>query len=216
MTRISKDPAIRRQELIEAAKRLFLTRGYESTSIKDILFIVGGQPGMFYYYFKSKEEIYKTALTQFVDEYVQQTTDILEDTSNSISSRICNALKFTKTCLIQSFIASDDGYAAGNIESSAVISYDFLNRLAEPTAKLILEAQKNEVTKSPFISCENVRSVALFLLYGVYGIINDSHDTALTANVVDGNMKNIYPLLSAIFKISECQIRSENSQAHHE
>ena len=48
----SKKPEVRRQELIDVASALFAEKGYEEVSVRDILQIVGGAPGMFYYYFK--------------------------------------------------------------------------------------------------------------------------------------------------------------------
>ena len=49
MKKNSKKPEVRRQELIDVALRLFVERGYESVSVRDILDEIGGTPGMFYY-----------------------------------------------------------------------------------------------------------------------------------------------------------------------
>ena len=49
--RISKDPEVRKKELIDIATKLFEERGYERVSVRDILSEVNGAPGMFYYYF---------------------------------------------------------------------------------------------------------------------------------------------------------------------
>lgn len=55
MTRVSKGPDVRRSELVDAAKRLFFSKGYEKTSIRDIVDDVGVAKGLFYYYFDSKQ-----------------------------------------------------------------------------------------------------------------------------------------------------------------
>ncbi len=47
----------RRDQLLEAAARLFASRGYEGTSIRHIADAVGMLPGSIYYHFKSKEEL---------------------------------------------------------------------------------------------------------------------------------------------------------------
>lgn len=47
----------RRGELLEAAARLFASRSYKGTSIRDIAGAVGMLPGSIYYHFKSKEEL---------------------------------------------------------------------------------------------------------------------------------------------------------------
>lgn len=45
------------REILNAAQTLFMTKGYEETSITDIMEIVGGAKGMFYRFFQSKEEL---------------------------------------------------------------------------------------------------------------------------------------------------------------
>ncbi len=57
MTRIVKDPEERRQELIEAAERLFTERGYDDTAVSDIVKEIKVGQGTFYHYFRSKEDI---------------------------------------------------------------------------------------------------------------------------------------------------------------
>ena len=48
MKRNSKKPEVRKQELIEIATKLFAEKGYEAVSVRDILDVVDGAPGMFY------------------------------------------------------------------------------------------------------------------------------------------------------------------------
>ncbi len=49
MVRISKDPEERKNEIVDAAEELFVTKGYEKTSISDIVKKVGVAQGLFYY-----------------------------------------------------------------------------------------------------------------------------------------------------------------------
>ena len=63
--RISKAPEERKQEFIEVATRLFAAKGYEKVSVRDILAEVNGAPGMFYYYFKSKEDIFLACMETY-------------------------------------------------------------------------------------------------------------------------------------------------------
>lgn len=46
-----------KKEILDAAKTLFLSKGYEETAISDIMALVGGAKGMFYRFFESKEEV---------------------------------------------------------------------------------------------------------------------------------------------------------------
>lgn len=56
-----------RDQILEAADRLFYERGFESTSFADIADAVGISRGNFYYHFKSKNDILAAVLAQRVD-----------------------------------------------------------------------------------------------------------------------------------------------------
>lgn len=55
--RIVKKPEERKAEIVNAASHLFLTKGYEQTSVADINKMVGIAKGTFYYYFESKDQL---------------------------------------------------------------------------------------------------------------------------------------------------------------
>lgn len=67
--RIVKYREERRQEIIDTAKRLFLEYGTEHTSISQLVKEVGVAHGLFYYYFKSKEEVMASVLEQMIEEF---------------------------------------------------------------------------------------------------------------------------------------------------
>lgn len=54
---VKKPPEQWKSEILSEAQKLFLSKGYEDTSITDIMEAVGGAKGMFYRFFQSKEEI---------------------------------------------------------------------------------------------------------------------------------------------------------------
>jgi len=56
----------RRQQLLDAAARLFRTHGYHATSMRDIARAVGLLPGSIYYHFPSKDELLLTVYEEGV------------------------------------------------------------------------------------------------------------------------------------------------------
>lgn len=54
---VKKTPEQWKKEIMNAAKNLFISKGYEETSISDIMDMAGGAKGMFYRCFQSKEEV---------------------------------------------------------------------------------------------------------------------------------------------------------------
>jgi AcrR family transcriptional regulator len=68
MTRKSLDPDARKEEFLDAAKKLFEEKGFEETSIDDIVRRIGVAKGLFYYYFRSKDEIIDVLIERFQGE----------------------------------------------------------------------------------------------------------------------------------------------------
>lgn len=84
-TRISKEPEIRKNEIIKAAAELFLTQGFEETSVSDIVNKVGVAQGLFYYYFKSKDEVLNQVVDRFAEHLMERVHNIgNNDTLNGI------------------------------------------------------------------------------------------------------------------------------------
>lgn len=54
----------KKAEILAVSERLFLTRGYEATSIQDILDVLHTSKGGFYHHFVSKDAVLSTLCTQ--------------------------------------------------------------------------------------------------------------------------------------------------------
>ena len=67
MPRTAKPAPQRRAEILDTAQRLFTTRGYQSTSVEDILTQIGIAKGTLYYHFSSKEEILRALIARIAD-----------------------------------------------------------------------------------------------------------------------------------------------------
>ena len=74
-----KEPEARKSELIDAAQKLFVEKGYAKTTVTDILNVHGLSKGVFYYYFKSKEEVMDAIIQRMVDDMVDHAKRVVED-----------------------------------------------------------------------------------------------------------------------------------------
>jgi AcrR family transcriptional regulator len=87
MTRVTKDPSARRRELITCAQNLFYTKGYDSTSVSDIVGEVGVAKGTFYYYFDSKLAILEAVVEELTRQSLAIMVDIVDDESLSAAQK---------------------------------------------------------------------------------------------------------------------------------
>lgn len=79
MARISKNPEERRLEIIRAAEKLFNKNGFNNTTISDIVKSIGVAQGTFYYYFKSKDDVFNSIVDEFLDKFMTELSVIAED-----------------------------------------------------------------------------------------------------------------------------------------
>lgn len=87
-----KEGEVRRRQILLTARELFIKKGYEQTSVNDILKIVDIAKGTFYYYFSSKEEVLETIILDIVEEGARRAKKILKDKSIPLVNRIMMAI----------------------------------------------------------------------------------------------------------------------------
>ncbi|WP_371366042.1 hypothetical protein SRRS_05680 [Sporomusa rhizae] len=97
ITRIRKDPEVRRTELIDVALELFSSDGYEKTMIIDIVKKAGVAKGTFFYYFPTKDAVLEAICTRWASELA---------TSFKLESRLFSALNKLQFFIAQLFLPS--------------------------------------------------------------------------------------------------------------
>jgi AcrR family transcriptional regulator len=68
-----------KQKLMDAGILLFDQNGFKSTSIQDIVQMMGVTKGTFYYYFNSKEELLKEIHLQYIQGLIKRQEEILSN-----------------------------------------------------------------------------------------------------------------------------------------
>ena len=79
MTRIIKAPDVRRSEILDVAQRLIYLKGYEQTSVQDIITEIGIAKGTFYHYFSSKQDLLDAMIERMIDQTLQTVEPIVKD-----------------------------------------------------------------------------------------------------------------------------------------
>jgi AcrR family transcriptional regulator len=86
--RNAKEGNIRKDELLNIALMLFNEKGYQNTTIEDILNRSEISKGTFYYYFESKEEVLKVLAWREAEKKIELTRRIVEDCCLSAIDKI--------------------------------------------------------------------------------------------------------------------------------
>lgn len=74
-----KAHAVRREAFVDAGLRLIQTRGYEQTTIQDVLDETGSSRGAFYHYFSSKSALLEAVVERIVDRALSSVDSIVAD-----------------------------------------------------------------------------------------------------------------------------------------
>ena len=96
MERISKGEQTR-QRIIEEAATIFNQRGYEATSMQDVMDATGLEKGGLYRHFASKEELAAEALRYALDRSVRRRTQDLGDIAGAIARLKFCVKRFVET-----------------------------------------------------------------------------------------------------------------------
>ena len=86
--RVTKEPEVRKQEILDTALKLFGEKGYEKTSIADIAKTIGVAQGLCYRYFPSKEALFDSVVEQYADVLVAQFVSFEKDEHRTLRQMI--------------------------------------------------------------------------------------------------------------------------------
>src|SRR5688572_17115475 len=88
VARILKKPEIRSAELLDCAQRLFFERGYDGTTVNDIIREAGVSKGAFYHYFVSKEALLEALSVRMTRDFIDDLQLVLDDRSLDAVARL--------------------------------------------------------------------------------------------------------------------------------
>jgi AcrR family transcriptional regulator len=78
MARIVKKAEERRTEILDAAQALFLSRGYDATTVNDLLTAVRISKGAFYHHFSAKEDVLQALVWRMAEQSLAVLSPIIE------------------------------------------------------------------------------------------------------------------------------------------
>ena len=163
---MAKTKEERRNEIIETAGKLFEEKGYEQTQVQDIVNEIGVAKGLFYYYFKSKDEV----MEELADRYADT---IIDAVNKLIDKDIATFDKINR--IFQIFIDSAEkkfGIFMGilNVKNGKTHERIFFNvgkKMVPLVTELILSGNDNGEC-----NCSDPKFITEFLVSGLFNIMN--------------------------------------------
>lgn len=166
----------KREQLLEAATKLILKKGYSHTSVEDITNEMGIAKGSFYTYFKSKNLLLQTIAEKKIEEMVEKQDGILENSlsfEETLKNIILVRLKFShesmkRELVLISLIKNIEALSPENreiLKKIEQINIDFIKKMLIKFKKELTAEEKDFPKYSELISAiiREFKVVSFFL-----------------------------------------------------
>lgn len=176
------------KKFVEEATKLFFNQGYEGTSIRGICKEVKCEVGLFYYYYKSKDELFDICLEEFFIPYKAKFQGAVDGAKATPE----NALAIFFDCLKAVTREFRDKYAPNMHKGTRLAIREYTLTAIEPYIAQIIE----------FLKDSNVNAVvddklaSVILAHGVGGVI--LHEDS---DWVDASTEGIQKIINLIMGV---------------
>lgn len=143
--KVVKEGEVRRREILVTARELFVTKGYEQTSVNDILKIVDIAKGTFYYYFASKEEVLEAIILDIVEEGARRAEQIIKDKSIPLVNRIMMAIMAQAPEFEGSEEIKEEMHKVENAKLEQLYTRAMLKRMTPVLREPVIEGMEQDV-----------------------------------------------------------------------
>ena len=158
----------RKQQLLEIAYNMFLSKGYDNTSIDDIIHEAKIAKGTYYYYFESKEVTLEEVINMMIGEEVKEAKKFL-DIPISIPEKLVG--------IISSLRPKSDEIEIQNAlnKKENLMMHKIVNDRIIEEAVPLLEQVVNEGIEKQIFNCTHVKERLRILLIMSNEMFDDSN-----------------------------------------
>ncbi|EJP26207.1 transcriptional regulator, TetR family [Peptostreptococcaceae bacterium AS15] len=166
--RIVKAHDERKNEIIDTAQNLFMTKGYSACSVAEIIDAIGIAKGTFYHYFKSKEEVLDAIVNKGTDMIVNRIYKLLHDDKLDYIEKIVGSLFAMQIEDSMGGEILDELHKAENSLMHQKSIYMIVNRVSPLLEELIIQGNTDGVFK-----CKHPRQYLKIILSSSVTLLDD-------------------------------------------
>jgi AcrR family transcriptional regulator len=171
----TKPPEERRDELMNAAERLFLKQGFGLTTIDQITTAAQVAKGTFYLYFKSKEELRSALGDRFAGDHLGR-----------IKSAVARKSHTDWKSRLSAWATASVSFYLDSIKLHDVLFYEGRSPTREGLIDNIVITDLADMLRTGAEagawSIEDARFTAVFIFSGMHGVVDDAYSKELRVN----------------------------------
>lgn len=202
MARVTKEPEVRRDELLDVALRLCTTVGFDAMSVEQVTTTAGVAKGTFYHYFTSKQDLMWQLVNRFGDELFAHLEEQMAGASGTALDRMKALLAASASWKMRQidsamsylpFLYKEDNYA---------LRHKLFSTWLERTRPLLLKIVEQGVEDGTFdtFDTDGATSMVLGLWFDA---ANRLWERAIAAPDDDGFVSALVSGTSAIWQAQE-------------
>ena len=167
---MAKTKEERRNEIIETAGKLFEEKGYEQTQVQDIVNDIGVAKGLFYYYFKSKDDVIEAISNKYNEAFnaMMQESMNKEDYTERLKQFVHNSVKSFH--VLHEKLNGEDGADLSNLSVRSTL--EAKNKAITDLTKLF-----DEGVRLGELTLDNTKYYANILISGIVELIDQGEAT---------------------------------------
>jgi len=192
VSRIVKAPDERRQELLAIGLDLFMQKGTEGVSIKEVVTQANVATGLFYYYFTSKDAFLEEAINSHITGSIGEMLECLQNKDFPLLQRVKKVLL--------AFMEHANRYAQF-LQQDVINSpqhYVLMDSMLQRLCPIIQDAIEEGISQGIF-TVNNAEVAATFIIHGLSGILH----TKIPDEAKDRYTKDIESLVLTVLGVSK-------------
>lgn len=155
-----------REQIVESARQIFSRYGFKKTTMDEIAQSVSKGKSSIYYYFQSKEDIYKAVIEKEATLIRDELTKAISEANNPVDK-----LKAYVTVRMRTFHAMANFYEA--IKNEFLTNLDFINKIREKYDKeemqMVENFLKEGINRNDF-NLDNTELAAIAIVTAMKGL----------------------------------------------
>jgi AcrR family transcriptional regulator len=171
----TKPPEERRNELMNAAERLFLRRGFGAATVDQITAAAEVAKGTFYLYFKSKEDVRSALGDRFAHDHLAR-----------IKTAVARKPQDDWRGKLSAWATASVSFYLDSIKLHDLLFYEGRSPTREGLIDNIVITDLAEMLRNGAQagawSIEDARFTAVFLFSGMHGVVDDAYSKELQVN----------------------------------
>lgn len=190
--RFVKKSDVRKGEIIQAAKELYLEKDFSSSTMKDVMNKLNIAKGTIYHYFTSKDELLEQVIDSMVNDYMIFIEDNMKGSNDSVFEKIIRLFQVAGSYQRESKQLVENLHKQGNITLHTKLIAKVTLSLAPKLAEIIQEGikEKTFLNDTPLETAE--------LIIGGMQFLTDTGIHDWSSNVVKRRSKALPSMLDQL------------------